>query len=251
MSTGKLTLVGAGPGDPELISVKGLKAIKAADVILYDALVHPELLDYASPDCVKIFVGKRNRNHAKTQDETNELIVFHALNDQHVVRLKGGDPFIFGRGQEEIDYAETFGIPCDTVLGISSVNLPGYYGMPLTQRGVNESFWAVTATTRDGNLSKDLELVAQSTATAVIFMGLGRLSQIMNIYRNLNRLDTPVAIISNGSLDSGRVIRSTVNEIEAVQNEERLEAPALIVIGEAIVDQKVLVEVSRSVNRIS
>lgn len=250
MSKGNLTLVGAGPGDPELISIKGMKAIEAADVLLYDALVHPRLLDHASSDCMKIFVGKRNRNHAKTQDETNELIVFHALNNQHVVRLKGGDPFIFGRGQEEIDYAETFGITCDVVLGISSVNLPGYYGMPLTQRGVNESFWAVTATTRDGNLSRDLELVAQSTATAVIFMGLGRLSQIMKIYQKLHRYDTPVAIISNGSLDSGRVIKSTVSEIEELQSQEKLTAPALIVIGEAIADQKVLIEVSSALNQV-
>jgi uroporphyrin-III C-methyltransferase len=250
MRKGKLTLVGAGPGDPELISVKGLRAIEAADILLYDALVHPSLLDQTSPDCVKIFVGKRDRNHAKTQDETNELIVFHALNNQHVVRLKGGDPFIFGRGQEEIDYAENFDIHCETVLGISSVNLPGYYGMPLTQRGINESFWAVTATTRDGNLSRDLQLVAQSTATAVIFMGLGRLSQIMDIYRQLHRHDTPVAIISNGSLDSGRVIKATVAEIEALQNHERLPAPALIVIGEAITDQKVLVEVNSSLNQV-
>lgn len=250
MSKGRLTLVGAGPGDPELITVKGLKAIQAADVILYDALVHPCLLEHAAPDCVKIFVGKRNRNHVKTQDEINALIVFHALNDQHVVRLKGGDPFIFGRGQEEIDYAETFGIPCNAVLGISSVNLPGYYGMPLTQRGVNESFWAVTATTRDGHLSRDLGLVAQSTATAVIFMGLSRLSQIMDIYRKLNRHHTPVAIIANGSLDCGRVIRSTVSEIEALQHEEQLEAPALIVIGEAIVDQKILIEASKTASQI-
>ncbi len=250
MSNGKLTLVGAGPGDPELISVKGVKALSSADVVLYDALVHPDILGYANKEgCTKLYVGKRNRHHAKTQDETNELIVFHALNGRNVVRLKGGDPFIFGRGQEEIDYAENFGIECEIILGISSVNLPGYYGMPLTQRGINESFWAVTATTKNGQLSKDLPLVAQSTATAVIFMGLSKLSQIMDVYRELGRYDTPVAIISNGSLDSGRVISGTVSNIEDLQAEEKLLAPALIVIGEAIEKQNALVELKEELNQ--
>ena len=250
MSKGKLTLVGAGPGDPELISLKGVKALLSADVVLYDALVHPDVLDHTREDCIKIFVGKRNRHHAKTQDETNALIVYHALNDRHVVRLKGGDPFIFGRGQEEIDYAENFGVQCEIILGISSVNLPGYYGMPLTQRGINESFWAVTATTRSGQLSADLPLVARSSATAVIFMGLGKLSQITNIYRSLGRFETPVAIISNGSLDGGRAIRGTISTIEDIQHREKLAAPALIVIGEAIEKETALVRLRKELNEL-
>ncbi len=231
---GKLTLVGAGPGDPELISIKGVKAIKAADVILYDALVHPDLLDYASDDAEKIYVGKRAGRHSFNQEEINKLIVDHALSGAHVVRLKGGDPFVFAHGKEELEYAETFDIETSAVIGISSVNLPGLYGIPLTRRGINESFWVVTATTKSGEISKDVGLAAQSSATVVFLMGVGKLEKITNTYKKLGRGDLPAAIISKGSLEDGKVLFADIEDLYEKQLEHKLPTPAIIVVGEAV-----------------
>lgn len=231
---GKLTLVGAGPGDPELISIKGMKAIRSADVILYDALAHPDLLEYAQPGAEKVYVGKRAGKHAFKQEEINELIVARAIQGNHVVRLKGGDPFVFAHGKEELEYAETFGIETRAVLGVSSVNLPGLYGIPLTRRGVNESFWVITATTKDGTLSKDVFHAAQSNATVVLLMGMNKLEQITAIYKNSGRGDLPAALISKGSLEDGNVIFGTAATLLSKQRQHRLPKPALIVIGEAV-----------------
>ena len=230
---GKLTLVGAGPGDPELFTLKGVKVLETAEVVLYDALVHPQLLTYA-PHAQKIFVGKRAGQHSLIQDEINKLIVEHAGAGKHVVRLKGGDPFIFARGKEEIQYAEQFGIPSEVVLGISSINLPGYYGIPLTRRGINESFWVITATTRNGELSQDIALAAQSSATVVLFMGLKKLEDITKLYQTYSKGAVPVAIISKGSHPDGKVYFGTVDTIVSVRDQQHIEAPALVVIGEAV-----------------
>lgn len=231
---GKLTLVGAGPGDPDLFTLKGVKVLKTADVVLYDALVHPELLTYIREGAEKIFVGKRAGKHSLIQDEINELIAEHGKAGKHVVRLKGGDPFIFARGMEEIKYAEQFGIPSEVVLGISSINLPGYYGIPLTKRGINESFWVITATTRNGELSQDVALAAQSSATVVLFMGLKKLEEITTLYRQHTKGTVPVAIISKGSHQDGQVYFGTIDTIVSVRDRQQIEAPALVVIGEAV-----------------
>ena len=234
MMKGKLTLVGAGPGDPELISIKGMKAIRQADVILYDALAHPDLLEYARPGAEKVYVGKRAGNHAFKQEKINKLIVTYALQGNHVVRLKGGDPFVFAHGKEELEYAETFAIETEAIPGISSVNLPGLYGIPLTRRGINESFWVVTATTKNGALSKDVLSAARSNATVVLLMGLGKLEQITAIYKKSGKGDLPAALISKGSLEDGNIIFGTAATLLSKQREHRLPAPALIVIGEAV-----------------
>ena len=228
---GKLTLIGAGPGDPELISLKGVKALNEADVVLYDALVHPDVLDYAET-ANKIYVGKRSGQHSFKQEEIHQLILEHALPGKSVVRLKGGDPFIFARGKEELEFAETFGIETEVIPGISSVNLPGYYGIPLTVRGVNESFWVVTGTTSDGTLSKDVALAAQSSATVVILMGLKKLDQITNLFSQYGKKYTPVAIISKGSLEDGKVVFGNVSNITSKKDD--ITSPGIIVIGEAV-----------------
>ncbi|MEM1408165.1 MAG: uroporphyrinogen-III C-methyltransferase [Bacteroidota bacterium] len=230
----KVTLVGAGPGDPDLISVKGIKALASADVVLYDALVHPELLHYAPKRARKMYVGKRAGQHSFKQEEINQLIVEFALSEGHVVRLKGGDPFVFARGKEEAEYAETFNIPVETIPGISSINLPGYYGVPLTRRGVNESFWVVTATTSSGQLSNDVKLVTQSTATGVFLMGLGKIEAITRAYISAGKLDTPAAIISKGSLPDGQILFGRVNNLVELKATHNPASPALIVIGEAV-----------------
>jgi uroporphyrin-III C-methyltransferase len=199
----KLTLVGAGPGDPDLITVKGMKAIAQADVILYDALIDKDLLNYAKTDSIKIFVGKRGGKLSIKQEQINLLIVKHAYQYGDVVRLKGGDPFVFGRGHEEIEYAENFGILTEVIPGITSaISVPALQGIPVTRRGVSESFWVITGSTKEGKLSKDLELAAQSTATIIVLMGMNKLFEIVELYKRLNISETPVGIIQNGSTTS-------------------------------------------------
>jgi len=231
----KLTLVGAGPGDPDLISIKGAKALATADAVLYDALTHPDLLNYAPKNAPKVFVGKRVGQHSFKQEEINQMIVDHALNYGHVVRLKGGDPFVFGRGQEEIEHVEAFNIPTEVIPGISSsVGVPGLQKIPVTRRDDSESFWVITGTTKTRELSRDLALAAQSTATVIVLMGTRKLGQIMETYRNLNRGELPVAIIQNGSLSNEKVVLGTVDTIEQVAAENNIGAPAIVVLGEVV-----------------
>ncbi|MFA0963333.1 uroporphyrinogen-III C-methyltransferase [Roseivirga sp. BDSF3-8] len=242
---GRLTLVGAGPGDPELLTIKGAKALADADVVLYDALVQPEMLAYTKSRALKIFVGKRAGAHSASQDDINRLIVDHASRGRHVVRLKGGDPFVFARGKEEMDYAAAFGIETDVVIGISSINLPGHYGIPLTCRGINESFWVVTATTRSGELSKDVSLAAQSSATAVFFMGLRKVEEIADLYARYQQEDLPAAIISRGSLAEGRVYTGLASKLVSLRDENRIAAPALVIVGKAVGSASIWQEASQ------
>jgi uroporphyrin-III C-methyltransferase len=231
----RLTLVGAGPGDPDLITVKGAKALEGATVILYDALVHPDIFRHASPQAIKRFVGKRSGLHSYTQDEINEMIVRYALSYGSVVRLKGGDPFVFGRGYEELAYAESFGIETEVVPGVTSATaLPALKKIPLTTRGMNESFWVLTGTTSEKKVSNDIFLAAQTRATAVILMGLGKLREIVDIYREAGKEKLPAAVIVNGSLADEAVLVGTIQDIEAKVREHNIHGPALIVIGEAV-----------------
>lgn len=229
--TPKLTLVGAGPGDPDLITIKGVKVLRTADVVLYDALVDPELLTYA-PDALHIPVGKRAGKASVSQDTINHLIVRYALEYGHVVRLKGGDPFVFARGLEERAYAEKHGIATDVVLGISSVMLPGYFGIPLTCRGINQSFTVVTATTKEGTLSDEVLNAAKHSPTTLFFMGLGKIELIAEAYVQAGRGDLPVAIVSKGSHVDGKVFHAKAKDIAALAEEKQPEAPALLIFGE-------------------
>ena len=230
----KVTLIGAGPGDPDLITVKGVKALKTANVILYDALVNRELLEYA-PNAKKIFVGKRKGLHSFTQDKINELIVKSTFEYGNVVRLKGGDPFIFGRGSEEIDYIESFGIETEVISGISSsMAVPASQGISLTKRGVSESFWVITGTTSERKLSTDVYLAAQSTATVVILMGMSKLSEIVAIFKKYGKTEIPTAIIQNGTTKNEKLGLGTINTIEEVVVQKKLTSPAIIVIGEVV-----------------
>ena len=239
--TPKLTVVGAGPGDADLITLKAIKAIKAANVVLYDALINEELLQYASADAELIFVGKRKGCYAFQQEQINELIVEKAKEKGHVVRLKGGDPFIFGRGAEEIDYVTQFGIETYVVPGITSaIAVPAYQGIPLTKRGASESFWVITGTTKNHDLSTDVPLAAKSTATVVVLMGMHKLNEIVRVFSEVNKQDTPVAIIQNGTRDDEQVGIGTIATIEAVVAEKQLASPAIIVIGEVVRERVVL-----------
>ncbi|HWY37327.1 MAG TPA: uroporphyrinogen-III C-methyltransferase, partial [Bacteroidia bacterium] len=231
----KLTVVGAGPGDVELVTVKAINALGEADVILYDALVNKEVLKYAPVDALKIYVGKRNRHHSYTQEQINTLIVDLAFTHGHVVRLKGGDPFVFGRGQEEIKYAELFNIETAVVPGISSsIGVPASAGIPVTHRGVSESFWVITGTTSSGSLSKDVKIAAQTDATVVILMGVEKLPEIVEVYKRSGKDETAIAIIQNGTLQTERLAIGTIETIEAIAEEEQVSSPAVIIIGEVV-----------------
>jgi uroporphyrin-III C-methyltransferase len=229
----KLTLVGAGPGDPDLITVKGIKALQQADVVMYDALVHPDLLDYCRPDALKVYVGKRRGAYSCVQEDINPLIVHYAQQYGHVVRLKGGDSFVFGRGYEEIEYARQHGIDTDVVPGLSSsYAVPASANIPLTTRGVSESFWVVTGTTKDGQFSTDLRLAAQSSATVVILMGMHKLANVMAVFADCGKAETPVAIIQNGTLPDQQMITGRVADIVQKTEESGVGNPAIIVVGE-------------------
>jgi uroporphyrin-III C-methyltransferase len=231
----RVKLVGAGPGDADLITVKGLKAIQNADVILYDALVNTELLSETKKGAELIYVGKRAGSHSFTQDEINLKIVQSALSYKEVVRLKGGDPFIFGRGHEEAEYLENFDLEVEIIPGLSSsTSLAGLQNVPLTKRGVSESFWVLTGTTSFGKLSKDVELALQSSATLVILMGIKKLSQIVELLKSKDKGCVPIMIIQNGSLKNERFIVSDANGIVEKARKHKIEAPGIIVIGEVV-----------------
>lgn len=231
----RLTLVGAGPGDPELITLKGVRILEEADVVLYDALANEDLLQHVRSEVPKIYVGKRGGSAYKTQGEINELIVRCAYQHGHVVRLKGGDPYIFGRGHEEQEYAEARGVAVTVVPGISSVYaVPALQSIPLTKRGVSESFWVITGTTRHGTLSHDVALAAQSTATVVILMGMRQIEKIQEVFDAYGKGNTPVAIIQNGSLPEEKIGIATVSTMQRMADEEKLGSPAIIVIGDVV-----------------
>lgn len=230
-----VTLVGAGPGDPDLITLKGLKAIGAADVILYDALVNEELLSYANPRCTKIYVGKRAEQLSASQDYINKLLVDYALTHGHVVRLKGGDSFVFGRGGEELDYVREYGIDTAVIPGITSaIGLTGLQKIPLTYRGISESFWVITGSKSDGTLSDDLRKAVQTNATVVVLMGYAKLLEIVNIYNAAGKSNLPIAVIQNGSLPTERIAIGTVETILSEVERNNVGLPAIIVIGEVV-----------------
>jgi len=231
----KVILVGAGPGDVELITVKGMNAIKSADVILYDALVNKELLQYASSNVKCIYVGKRFNKHKYSQESINQMLVDCALKFGTVVRLKGGDSYVFGRGAEEVSFVEGKGIETEVIPGISSsLAVPSGQGIPLTKRNVNESFWVITGTTSNGNISKDIALGAQSSATLVVLMGLRNFALIMNEVKKYRHKFTPFAIIQNGTLPNEKVIIDTVDNYKNVIDTIDYSSPGIIVIGDVV-----------------
>ncbi len=231
----KLTLVGAGPGAADLITLRGIRAIADADVILYDALIDESLLSYAKPGAIKQFAGKKFGCTSLSQEEINDLIVKYALEKGHVVRLKGGDPFVFGRATEEIDMARAYGIEVEVVPGISSsISVPASQMVPVTSRGISESFWVTTGTTRSGEISKDIALAAQSTATVVILMAMSKLKEIVGIFQEHGRGETPMMIVQDGQTPREKHVVGTVNDIVGKAKAAELGNPAVIVIGEVV-----------------
>ena len=244
-SQGKLTVVGAGPGDIELITLKAIKTLNQADVVLYDSLLDKQLLTYAT-GAEHIFVGKRKGCCYFHQEQINELIVQRALLGKHVVRLKGGDPFVFGRGAEEMQYASQHGLDVAVVPGISSsIAVPSLAHIPVTKRGSSESFWVITGTTREHKLSKDIALAAKTSATIVILMGMSKLGEIMEVFRSQGKSETPVAVIQEGTTKNEKIAIGTIATIASKVKEQELRNPAIIVIGEVVNHRKRLSEIQQ------
>lgn len=231
----RITLVGAGPGDADLITVKAIKALKTADVVLYDALVNEELLEYAPENSTKVYVGKRSGDHTFSQEAINNLMVDYAKNYGHVVRLKGGDPFVFGRGYEELIIAAAHNIQASVIPGISSsIAVPELQQIPVTHRGLSESFWVVTGTTANGMISNDLIDASRSNATVIVLMGIHKLAEITEIFKHQGKSKLPVAVIQSGSTVDEKIAVATVDTIVNTVEENKITSPAIIVLGEVV-----------------
>jgi uroporphyrin-III C-methyltransferase len=226
-----LIVMGAGPGDPELITVKGQRILQQADVVLYDNLANKALLNLTKAGCENIYVGKQPYGQYTTQEEIHQMIAHHAFSKGTVVRLKGGDPFIFGRGYEEIIFARGLGIQTQFIPGITSMQAAGFEDIPLTHRSLSEGIWVVTGTKKDGTLSADLRLAMQSNATVVIYMGMKQLPVIADTYIKENRGDTPAAIIQHASLPQQKVVKGKIKDMPALASLHELTYPAIIIIG--------------------
>jgi uroporphyrin-III C-methyltransferase len=227
-------IMGGGPGDPELVTLKALNVLKRAEVILYDNLSNRELLEIAPKSCKMIYVGKQPYGCCTPQEEINDLIVETARQYQVVVRLKGGDPFIFGRGFEEMIYAEDRGIKCHYIPGISSMQGAGFIDIPLTHRGISESIWIITGTKKDGSLSRDLKCAMKSSATVVIYMGMKKLNEISRAYVDAGLGDVPAAIIQHATLPNQKQVICSARDLESAAVREELSYPAIIIIGNVV-----------------
>jgi uroporphyrin-III C-methyltransferase len=227
----ELYVLGAGPGDPELITVKGYKVLQQAKVVLYDNLANKELLNLTPADCEHIYVGKQPYGKYTPQEEIHNLIKHFAFSKGSVVRLKGGDPFIFGRGFEEILFARKEGIKTYYIPGITSMQASGLEDIPLTHRAVSEGIWVVTGTKKDGTLSGDLRLAMQSNATVVIYMGMKQLASIAATYVDAGHGDTSAAIIQHASTVNQKSVKGMVKDLVAMANSKQLTYPAIIIIG--------------------
>jgi uroporphyrinogen III methyltransferase/synthase len=233
---GKVYLVGAGPGDAGLITVKGLEKIKKCDAIVYDRLASDELLDYTKEGCAKIYVGKEATKHYKKQEEINDILLECARKYEYVVRLKGGDPFVFGRGGEEIDVLTQEGIEYEVVPGVTSaVAVPECAGIPVTHRGVSRSFHVITGHTRSsvGRPDYDYETLAKLEGTIIFLMGLSNIADIAeHLMKAGKNPDTPAAVISNGTMVNQQTVRGTLENIAHRVSEFNMPSPAVIVIGD-------------------
>ncbi|GAA4914563.1 uroporphyrinogen-III C-methyltransferase [Mucilaginibacter defluvii] len=229
-----LYIVGAGPGDPDLITVKAYNILKEAKVILYDNLANKQLLDIAPASCEKLYVGKQPYGSYTPQETIYELIKQLAFKTGSVVRLKGGDPFIFGRGFEEMQFARENGIEAFYIPGITSMQASGFEDIPLTHRTISEGVWMITGTKKDGTLSADLRLAMQSNATVAIYMGMKQANTIADTYIKEGRGDTPVAIIQHASLPHRQKAVGLIADLPMLIDQHKLTYPAMIIIGKVV-----------------
>ncbi|CAG9611678.1 Uroporphyrinogen-III C-methyltransferase [Bacillus rhizoplanae] len=234
---GKVYIVGAGPGDPDLISVKGVKCIQRADVILYDRLVNKELLSYAKPEADLIYCGKLPNYHTMKQETIHAFLVKYAKKGKIVTRLKGGDPFVFGRGGEEAEALVKHGIPFEVVPGITAgIAASAYAGIPVTHREASTSFAVVTGHRKEGAEEEvKWENLAKGVDTLAVYMGVSNLSYICEqLLKHGKSEHTPVAMIEWGTTVSQRTITGTLGTIVSVAENEQIQNPSMIVIGEVV-----------------
>jgi uroporphyrin-III C-methyltransferase/precorrin-2 dehydrogenase/sirohydrochlorin ferrochelatase len=228
--------VGGGPGDPELLTLRALKVLRRADVVLYDHLVSPDVLELARHGAQRIYVGKERSNHPLPQPEINRLMVAFALRGRQVVRLKGGDPFVFGRGGEEIESLQAEGVPFEIVPGITAANgVAAYAGIPLTHRDYAQACVFVTGHLKDGTMNLDWDALARPRQTVVVYMGLLGLPVVCyELIRHGLAPETPAAVIERGTTPAQRVVTGTLATLPALANDAQLRPPTLIIIGEVV-----------------
>ncbi|WP_177163668.1 uroporphyrinogen-III C-methyltransferase [uncultured Fusobacterium sp.] len=233
---GKVYIMGAGPGDLELLTLKGKRAIEEADCIVYDRLINPRILDFAKKDAEMIYLGKGNTEGGVIQDEINRTIVTKALEGKTVARVKGGDPFVFGRGGEEIQSLFDNGISFEVIPGItSSISVPAYAGIPVTHRGVARSFHVFTGHTMEDGTWHNFEAIAKLEGTLVFLMGIKTLPIIVSdLVKNGKDPKTPVAIIEKGATADQRVTVGTLENIIEKSKERKIVPPAITIIGEVV-----------------
>ena len=238
MTTGKVYLIGAGPGDPGLLTLKGRECLEKAGVVVYDYLANPVLLGYAPESAERIYVGKSQGNHHVPQEQINELLAARALAGFHVARLKGGDPYVFGRGGEEAAYLKARNIPFEVVPGVTAgFAAAAYAGIPLTHRDVTTSLGLLTGHERpDRKLSSlDWEKLATGLGTLIFYMGMSNLKLISSeLIRHGRPAETPVAVVQWATLPRQRTLVGRLDTIAAEVERARLEPPAVIIIGDVV-----------------
>lgn len=234
--SGRVVLVGAGPGDPELITVKGAKALAVADVVVFDRLVSPALLDLAPPRARRIYVGKEPGRQAMGQGAIGALLVREAANGHVVVRLKGGDPFVFGRGGEEVQACDVAGVPVEVVPGITSaIAAPAAAGIPMTHRAVARSFAVVTGSTAHAEDTVDLTRMATATDTLVVLMAAGKLATTCESLIDAGRRgSTPAAVVQWAWTEDQRTVVGTLDDLPALAAAASIGPPATLVIGDVV-----------------
>jgi uroporphyrin-III C-methyltransferase/precorrin-2 dehydrogenase/sirohydrochlorin ferrochelatase len=233
---GRVAIIGAGPGDPDLLTLRALQQLQRADVIVYDRLVGDRVLDYARRDAERIYVGKTRAHHAYAQPEISALLAHHAALGKRVVRLKGGDPFVFGRGGEELEYLRGRGIAVEVVPGITAaLGAAASAGIPLTHRGIARGVTLITGTTKDGVPENDWQALARLGHTLAVYMSVANAGEIAERLID-GGLDpaTPAAIVENATLPAQRVVTGAVADLAELVRAHDIDSPALLVIGEAV-----------------
>ena len=233
---GKVALVGAGPGEPELLTLRAVRLLGAADAVVYDHLVGPGVLELIGPDAQRHYVGKERSRHSMAQEDINALLVRLAREGQQVVRLKGGDPFVFGRGGEELQVLAQAGVPFEVVPGITAAcGVASYAGIPLTHRDYAQSCTFVTGHLKDGTCDLDWPALARPRQTLVIYLGLSGLASICaQLIEHGLPGEWPAAVVAHGTLAAQRVVCATLNTLADAVANEGLESPCLIIVGEVV-----------------